>query len=265
MPALSFPFYAEGGDRYGAGGVRLALRLIGAALLALVAAEVLNRQWDVQAGLLCGRRLLPVPLLPAWTAGVEWLLMAVCGAAFLTGRPPRAAVRAAACVLVWSAGQRYMNQKAFMALVLTFLALDPPAPDAPGFEEASRPNITLAVWQLGILYGFSALQKVQGGFLDGKVLTDTFAMAAKTAWTTPVPASWTAASLGAHPGLAVAASWGVVCLEAALPVLLWLRPRRALAAALLLHGALALLLPDVAAFSLASVACALLAASRQSA
>lgn len=263
MPALSFPFYAERGDRYGAAGVRLSYRLLGAALLSLVAAELLNRQWAVQAGLLCGRRLLPVPMLPAWTAGVEWAVMAACGAAFLTGRPPRAAVRAAACVLVWSAGQRYMNQKAFMALATAFLALDPPRPDDVGFESEPHPNVTLAVWQLAILYGFSALQKAQGGFLGGRVLADTFAMAAKTGWGTPVPAAWTASFIAAHPGLASAASWAVVGVEAVLPLLLWLRPRAAAAGALALHAAFALLLPDVAAFSLAALACAVLAASRR--
>ncbi|MBI5595670.1 MAG: hypothetical protein HY928_06215 [Elusimicrobia bacterium] len=263
MSALSFPFYAPGGDRYGAAGTRLAYRFFGAALVALAAAEVLNRQWDVQAGMLCARRLLPLPMLPAWTAGMEWLLMGVCGAAFLTGRPRPAFVRTAACVLVWSAGQRYMNQKAFLALVLTFLALDPPDPDGPAFEQESRPNLTLAVWQLAILYAFSAVQKVRGGFLDGHVLADTFAMAAKTAWRTPVPAAWTASLLGAHPVLSSAACWTVVAAEAVLPVLLWLRPRVALAAACLLHAAFALMLPDVAAFSLAAVGCAVLGASRR--
>ncbi|MBI2363209.1 MAG: hypothetical protein HYV15_07495, partial [Elusimicrobia bacterium] len=214
MSALSFPFYAPGGDRYGAGGVRAAYRLFGAALIALAAAELLNRQWDVQAGLLCARRLLPVPMLPAWTAGLEWLLMVLCGTAFLTGRPARALVRTAAAVLVWSAGQRYMNQKAFLALVLGFLALDPPDPDGAAFEGESRPNISLAVWQLAILYAFSAAQKVRGGFLDGHALADAFAMAAKTAWRTPVPAAWTASLLEARPALSSAACWTVVGAEA---------------------------------------------------
>lgn len=259
--ALNFPFYGSG-DRFGPEGMRTAYRLLGAALLAMAAYEAANRQWDVQAGLLCGRRLLSLPRAPAWSVGVEWFVAAVCAAFFLGGRPPAAAVRAAAVAVLWGAGQRYMNQKATLGLVLAYLALDPPDPDEPDFSARSRPNIGLVTWQLAIVYGFGALQKSFSGFLDGRMLTETFAMVVSMGVWTPVPAA-AAAGLTGSPAVAAVLACSVVIIEAVLAVLVWLRPRWLLAGAIVLHSAFALFLPGVFSFSLTMTACAVLAASRQ--
>ncbi|MBI3299439.1 MAG: hypothetical protein HYZ75_14830 [Elusimicrobia bacterium] len=263
MLTLTFPFYGDG-DRFSPGGVRRVYILLGGAILALVSYELANRQWDVQSGLLCGRHLLLLPRAPGWSVWVEWAAALACGAVFLTGRPPAAAVRAAAVVVLYGAGQRYMNQKALLGLILAYLALDPPDPDEPGFEARSRPNLGLAVWQLALVYGFSALQKGRTGFLDGRMLVDALTMAAETGAWTPVPAAAAAALLGASPAAAAALSWLVVAAEAVLSCLVWARPRLLLAGALALHAGFFLLIPGTLSFALTMTACALLAASRRS-
>ena len=160
---MTFPFYGDG-DRYHAGGVRRAYQFLGLALLALVHYEWANRQWEVQAGLLCGRRLLTlVPLLPAWTLVLEWGLEVICGLALLRGVGRGPAVRLAAALLLWSAQQRYLNQKALLALVFLYIALDPPDPAEPDFGEKQRPNLGLVRWQVGLVYAMSAFQKARVG------------------------------------------------------------------------------------------------------
>lgn len=256
------PVLEAGADRYDARWARAALACLGAAWLALVAQETSNRLWLVHAGELCTRRLLTwPPLTPPWALFAEWGLEAGVGLLLLAGRGVRPAVRLGAVLAVVSAQQRYMNQKALLAIVLVFLALDPPDPREPGFAERDRPNLGLLRWQFGIVYFFSALQKVRLGFLDGTSLTNLYSYLGTLEVSGWLPVAPLGAALTASPDLARALSWGVVGGELALiPLSLW-APRLTLLGAAALHGAFALYMPDVLSFTCTMLACACVAAA----
>lgn len=255
------PVFETGADRYDARWTRAALALLGAAWLALVGQEAANRLWLVHAGELCTRRLLTwPPLTPPWALWLEWGLAAAVAALLLSGRHTRLAVRAGALLAVVSAQQRYMNQKALLAIVLVFLALDPPEPSEPGFSERDRPNMGLLRWQLAIVYLFSALQKLRLDFTDGASLRNLFATLDGLSVAGWAPSGAVSAALGASPALAKALSWGVVGGELALIPLSFVSPRAALAGVALLHGAFCLFMPDVLSFTFTMLACACVSA-----
>lgn len=227
----------------------------------MVGQEAANALWRVHAGELCTRRLLLwPPLAPAWALWLEWGLEAVVGLLLLAGRGVRPAVRLGAVLALVSAQQRYMNQKALLAVVLVFLALDPPEPREPGFVERDRPNLGLLRWQLAVVYFFSALQKLRHGFVGGESLTNLFDTLARLDVPGWAPAAPMQAALAASPGLASALSWGVVGGELALIPLSVAAPRAALAGVAVLHGAFALYMPDVLSFTCTMLACACLCA-----
>lgn len=255
------PVFEPGADRYAIGWTRGALACLGAAWAALVGQEVSNKLWLVHAGELCTRRLLLwPPLTPPWGLWLEWALEAGVAVCLLSGRAVRPAVRLGAALAVLSAQQRYMNQKALLAIVLVFLALDPPDPREPGFTERDRPNVGLLRWQLVIVYLFSALQKVRLEFGDGASLTNLFAVLAGLPVPGWAPAAPLHAALAASPALAETLSWGVIGSELALIPLSVAAPRAALAGAAALHGAFALFMPDVLSFTFTMLACACAAA-----
>ncbi len=251
------PVLEAGADRYDARWTRAALALLGAAWLALVGQEAANRLWLVHAGELCTRRLLTwPPLTPPWALWLEWGLEAAVAILLLAGRRTRLAVRLGAFLALVSAQQRYMNQKALLAIVLVFLALDPPEPAEPGFSERDRPNVGLLRWQLAIVYLFSALQKLRLGFTDGASLQNLFAYLDGLSVSGWAPAGAVSAALAASPALAKALAWGVVGGELALIPLSFFAPRAALAGVAVLHAAFCLFMPDVLSFTFTMLACA---------
>lgn len=256
------PVLEPGADRYDARWTRAALVLLGAAWLALVGQEAANKLWLVHARELCTRRLLLwPPLTPPWGLWLEWGLEVGVAVALLSGRHTRVAVRAGAFLAVLSAQQRYMNQKALLAIVLVFLALDPPEPAEAGFSERDRPNLGLLRWQLAIVYLFSALQKLRLDFTDGTSLQNLFAHLGGLSVAGWVPSGAVSAALSASPALAKALSWGVVGGELALIPLSFVAPRVALAGVAVLHGAFCLFMPDVLSFTFTMLACACAAAA----
>lgn len=262
MRAL-IPVLEPGADRYDARWTRAALALLGAAWLALAGQEAANKLWLVHAGELCTRRLVTWPgLLPPAGLALEWALAAVVAALLLLGRGVRPALRLGAVLALVSAQQRYMNQKALLAIVLVFLALDPPDVREPGFSERDRPNLGLLRWQLAIVYLFSAVQKLRLGFTDGASLTNLFWYLDALSVPGWAPAAPLHAALAASPALARALSWGVVGGELALIPLSFAAPRAALAGVAALHGAFALFMPDVLSFTLTMLALACVAAGR---
>lgn len=251
------PVLEEGADRYDPRWTRAALALLGAAWLALIAQEASNKLWLVHGGELCTRRLLTwPPLMPTWGLWLEWTLAAGVALALLSGRAVRPALRLGALVALVSAQQRYMNQKALLAIVLVFLALDPPDPREPGFAQRDRPNLGLLRWQFAIVYFFSALQKIRLGFLDGTSLTNLLSYLDGLGVTGWAPAAPLSEALAASPGVARALSWGVVGGELVLIPLSIAAPRAALAGVLVLHGGFSLLMPDVLSFTLTMLAVA---------
>lgn len=256
------PVLEAGADRYDPRWTRAATGLLGAAWLALVGQEVANRLWLVHAGELCTRRLVTwPPLTPVWGLWLEWALEAGVGVLLLSGRATRPAVRIGALLALVSAQQRYMNQKALLAIVFVFLALDPPDAREPGFARRERPNLGLVRWQLAIVYLFSALQKVRLGFLDGTSLTNLYGALAALPIRGWVPAAPFHAALSSSPVLAKALSWGVVGGELVLIPLSLFSPRTALVGAAVLHGSFSLFMPDVLSFTFTMLACVCVAAA----
>ncbi len=256
------PVFETGADRYDARWTRAALALLGAAWLPLVRQEAANRLWLVHAGELCTRRLLTwPPLTPPWALWLEWGLEAAVAVMLLAGRRTRWAIRLGAVLALVSAQQRYMNQKALLAIVLVFLALDPPEPAETGFSERDRPNVGLLRWQLAIVYLFSALQKLRMDFTDGASLRNLFAYLDGLSVSGWAPAGAVSAAFAASPALAKALSWGVVGGELALIPLSFIAPRPALVGVALLHGAFCLFMPDVLSFTFTMLACACVAAA----
>ena len=255
------PVIEAGADRYDARWTRAALAFLGAAWLTLVAQEASNRLWLVHSGELCTRRLLTWPaLMPPWALWLEWGLEVAVGVILLSGRAVRPAVRLGAVLALVSAQQRYMNQKALLAIVLVFLALDPPDPGEPGFAERERPNVGLLRWQLALVYLFSAIQKLRLGFVDGVSLTNLFSYLeglGLSGWAPPGPFI---EALALSPMLAKTLSWGVVGGELALIPLSLFRPRAALVGVAVLHGSFAVFMPDVLSFTFTMLACACVAA-----
>lgn len=256
------PVFEPGADRYDPRWTRAALAFLGAAWLALVGQEAVNKLWLVHAGELCTRRLLMwPPLTPPWALWLEWGLECAVAVMLLLGLRTRLAVRAGALLAVLSAQQRYMNQKALLAIVLLFLALDPPEPAEAGFSDRDRPNVGLLRWQLAIVYLFSALQKLRLDFTDGASLRNLFAYLDGLSVGGWAPSGAVSAALSASPALAKALSWGVVGGELALIPLSFVAPRAALAGVAVLHGAFCLFMPDVLSFTLTMLACACVAAA----
>jgi hypothetical protein len=234
MPRLE----GYGFERFGRVSVDWFLRLIGAALLACVVADAAGGTWRVHAGELFPWRHLPIlPLYSSALLVVEWAIGAGAGALLLAGVRRTLAVRAGLVATAMGISQRFSNHRSLLLIVLAFVALGPPCFDEDAFEARPRPNLALVRAQLIVVYTFSVMNKVAHGFFAGDALTSLF--------------GWT-------PGLARALAVGVIAGEILTPLLLLWRPTLGIAAAVVLHLAMALLLPNVWPFSLTMVAMALL-------
>jgi hypothetical protein len=224
-------------ERFSRRSVRAFEALYGAALVTEVATDAASGSLRVHAGELYPWRWIGlVPLWPPWVLVVVWSLLAACGVAIAAGRARAIAPRVAALLTCAWVLTRYSNHGTLLFLVALFLAIAPPHPDAPGFEDAPHPNLGLLRAQLGIVYLFTALNKVTHGFVRGVSLANLL--------------GW---SLAATRPLSVL----VVAAEVALPfVLLW-RPRLGLAGVAALHGGFVLAMPGLWSFALAmlSLAC----------
>lgn len=225
-------------DGFRRGAVACSLRLFGAALVAEVATQIHAGVWGVHAGRLYPWRHLPIlPLVPPWALAIEWTLTALAGLALVAGRGTRVALRAAAAVTLVSVLERYSNHGALLFLVALFWAMAPPDLASPAFEEEEHPTLGLLRAQIAIVYVASALNKALHGFLGGRSLENL---------------------LGLAHAPAQALSIAVVAAEVALPVLLFVRPRVAIAGVVLLHVGFAIFLSGLASFGLAMVSLAVL-------
>jgi hypothetical protein len=223
--------------RFDARAVDAMLRVLGLATIACAATDAWAGAWRVHGGELFPWRHLPgFPLYGRAMLVVEWGLGLAGGASLATGRGRRAGISGALLATVLGLSQRFSNHRALLLIVLAFVALAPPDLGDASFAARVRPNLALVRAQLLLVYGMSALNKVAQGFLDGAALASLFG------WPT---------------GLARAISFGVVAAEVAIPLALLWRPWLGVAAVVVLHGAMAWLLPHVAPFSLVMLAMAL--------
>lgn len=223
-------------EGFDARSVRWFERLFGAALLVEVATQVTSGVWSVHAGSSYPWRHLDlVPLAPPALVAIEWLLVALGAAALIAGRARTMAWRVLAPLLLWSVLQRFSNHGSLFFMIAFFVAMAPPADSLD--ETTEHPNLGLVRAQIVIVYVMSALAKLFHGFTSGASLVHLFGLA---------------------PGLARAASWGVIAGELALAVLVVKRPRIAIVAAAVMHGAFALVIPNVLSFGIAMVAMAAL-------
>jgi hypothetical protein len=223
--------------------------VLGAALIARVGVDAVRGVWRIHSGELFPWRHLPgVPLYSTRWLLVEWMVSLAAGLAMVLGLRLRLAVGVALLASIAGLSQRSSNQQSLMLIVLAFLALDP---SGSGFSDPRRsPNISLVKSQLAIVYVFSALEKVLGGFLDGSALRNSM-----------TDSPWLHGPLleaAFDGGLLTALSCGLVLTEFALPVLLLRWPRLGVTAVALLHLAFAVVMPGVLPFGLLMLAMSLL-------
>lgn len=209
-------------------------RLLGIACAAMALQEAQSGHLGVAAGVLYGRRPAFVPLLPPWVDALLWLVMIAAGAALCLGWRRKLAIRVAAVAVALSLTQAYFNQKMFLLLTLTALALESP--------ETARA-------QLILLYIASAAFKLRDGFASGASLT---------ALLEQVTARGLAPFVALPLSLAPLASKVALAAEALIPVALWKMPNVGVAAVAALHIAFSLCLPGIWPFTLTCVAAALL-------
>lgn len=216
-------------------------RLLGAACVLLALQEWRCGHLDP---LLFARRPGFLPLFPGALRAALWLGQAAAGAALLLAYRRGAAVRVAAAAVLLGLTQSFANQKMFLALLLTSHSLDSGREEGPGRRAAKG--------SLLILYAASAAFKLRDGFWDGASLSAALEQAASRGLAPRLP-------LPPLPSaVAAAAAAAALAAELALAVMLPLRPRAAVPAALALHAAFGLFLPGLWPFSLACASAALL-------
>jgi hypothetical protein len=217
-------------------------RFLGASLIARMLTDLSAGIYRVHSRELFPWRHLPiVPLYPPSLLLLEWLLLISSGAALLLFPLQRATLRVALWIAltatVMGLSQRYSNQTALALIVLLSCVLKPATAEDLK-RELDYPNLDLVRYQLLIVYGFSALNKISAGFLSGEALS---------------------ALLRLQPVMGQSLSWAVVLAELALPVLFITRKSRiGWLGVLVLHTAFSVLMPGLLPFGLLMLALATL-------
>ena len=221
-------------ERFSRRSFRLFEVLYGAALLTEVATDAWSGSLDVHRGVLYPWRWIRVvPLWPPWVLVVVWALLAASGLALVVGRLRPVATRLAALLTFAWVVTRFSNHGALLFLVALFLALAPPSPESPDFEQIAQPNLGLVRAELAIVYVFTALNKLAHGFQGGTSLENL---------------------LGWRLEVTRPLSILVVVAELALPILLVLAPRLGIAGVLALHLGFVLAMPGLWSFALTMLA-----------
>jgi hypothetical protein len=214
------------------------LRLFGAALVVNVLTELRAGVWSVHAGRLYPWRHVPlVPLYPPAVLALEWLATLAVATLLALGIAVRVASRLAALVTFVALLERYSNHGALLFIVAAFVALDPPNPKAPAFEETPLHNLGLCRAELAIVYVASALNKVLHGFGSGDVI----------AFLTRIP-----------PSIARPLAIAVIVVELALPFVLVRFPRVGIAAVVCFHAGICSMMPGLWSFALVMLSLAVL-------
>src|SRR5262249_5672130 len=116
-----------------------------------------------------------IPVFPLWAAAALWIARAAAGAGLAFGLARTWAARLAAVALAASLTQTFQNQKALQLVLCAVLRLEAADPELAPAERKSHPVVWLLRCQLLIVYLFSAAAKLVSGFLDGAVLSNSFA------------------------------------------------------------------------------------------
>ena len=233
-------------------------RLLGLALAAYIASDLLNGRWQAHEGVLWARRLQLGGLFPPRWLFLEWGVLGLSSIALLAGKRRIWAVRAAlpACgVGLWSL---YMNQRALLFLTLAYMAMGPAQPEAEDFERRPHPHLALVRYQLLIVYFFSAANKLASGFCGGAFLRALFGNMTLMSNQPLVPPQWTLALFHRLPWSAPLLASAIVAGELLLPLALLKKPRLGVPLVAAFHLALALLMPDLWVFGLVMAADSLL-------
>jgi hypothetical protein len=212
--------------------------LLGASLIARVTTDACGGIYRVHTGELFPWRHLPIiPLYSPAILLVEWLLLGISGLALLSLRGIRGALYGALLATAMGLSQRYSNQSALALIVLVCCALKVTTPSDLQ-RQAPAPNLDLVRYQLLIVYGFSTLNKIRAGFLDGQTL---------------------ATLLDLPQSVSQPLSWATVLVEMVLPALfIAKRPRAGWIGVFVLHAAFSVLLPGLLPFGLLMLALATL-------
>lgn len=243
-------------QRFSRGATLWMYRLVGLALLAVVASDLLNGRRQVHEGLLWARRLQLGGLYPARWLCLEWGILSLSAAGLVLGRTR--AVRTALPAVGIGLWSLYMNQRALLFLTLAYLAMGPAVPEAEDFERRPHPQLSLVRYQVLIVYFFSAVNKLAAGFCTGASLTALFANMAMMRNQPLIPPQWTSAVFHRFAGVAPLLASAIVAGELLLPLALLKKPRLGVPLVAAFHLALGLLMPDLWVFGLVMTADSLL-------
>lgn len=223
-------------------------RLLGLALIACVVEDLACGAWFIHSG-----QYFPwrhpgfLPLYPAPFLGVEWSLLVFVGISYLLDRSSRWVAILATSTMLVSLLQRYSNHRSLIFIVLLYLALTPRERPAAAYR--------MIRYQLLIVYLFSAMNKIDSGFLSGKSL---FAIGIQVHGAL-LPDQWVHRIL--MGSFAEPLAWLTVGTELLIPVLLMHWPGAGLLATSALHLGFSVMMPALWPFTLIMMAMAVLFSS----
>ncbi|UXR65630.1 hypothetical protein EZJ49_05110 [Bdellovibrio bacteriovorus] len=217
--------------------------LLTMALLARAVEDLFNRRWDIHVGAIFDyRHAGGIPLYSTNILSLE-LALVIAGAVLLLTRQKRVGALLAFAGLAMGLTQMFMNQKILLLVMCAVVAIQPP--------EKSQSSWRFLRWQLLLVYLFSAVAKAFEDFGSGKVLQQ---LGQSLSGPMGVLVSW----VQTLPGGVLLSSSLIVGLQVLLPTLLLYRPKAGVLVVAGFHLVLALLLPDIWAFSFGMLALAVL-------
>lgn len=213
------------------------------AILARIYSDIfVLHRWQIHTGELFPYRqgLLFLPLLPPVFLILEWVTsLAACY--FLANGRVRLGAGIAVGSYFLSLSQMYQNQKVLLLIVFATLLIKPVTRGVA--QEYSTKDFLK--WQIILVYFFSALHKILGKFSTGETLKDLFEKVLQF----PYPIT---------QKIYLIAAWIVIMVELIAPLLLLLKPRAGVVLVIALHIGLAIVMPDILAFSLVMIALSML-------
>lgn len=196
--------------------------------------------------------LIQVGLVSIWSYGALLILEAVLALCLIMRKHSRVAAGLLFCLFVFECLCSFQNHRVLLAVMLLVIALRPVPSDAhqTGFLKSRVYwNLDILRWQVSLVYICTALHKCNPDFLDGSSLENLFFQVHVT-HDLAYPAFLR--SLLSSPAVCKGLAMSAIAVELALPVLLWFRRSAGFGLLLMLgmHGTFAILMPNVALFSL---------------
>lgn len=218
---------------------------LSAALVSCVVEDVICGIWKIHTGQYFPWRHVPiVPLYPAPVLLIEWGFLFLSAWMIALGKNRRLGSLIGAVTLLVSLTQRYSNHRSLIVIVLIYLAVSS--------AKHLRFAYQMIRYQLILVYLFSALAKIDAGFLSG----ETLSAIGHNVRGAMLPDSWVRAILMSSASRPLA--WLTVVAELGMPILLLKAPMVGFGLVLLLHCSFSLMMPAIWPFTFVMIAMAAL-------